>query len=228
MRSHILTNFPDSFTSFFDTSILRIARQKWLFTPQTYNLGDYSSQAQHRVDDRPYGGGAGAIIQIEPLYKGVLAIEDTIKNTINDVKKTQKVRKFFLWPRGKRLEQSDFDRLSLELCNQDFIVVCGHYEGVDHRLFDIFGFEEYSIWDYVVSGGEVATMVFLDALVRLIPGVIGNEDSLHEESFSPALDGKKEYPQYSRPEDFMGYRVPQILLSWDHTKIEQWRREQCL
>lgn len=118
------------------------------------------------------------------------------------------------------------EELSRELQGQECIILCGHYEGVDHRVFEMFTFEEYSIGDFVVSSGELATMVFLDALVRLIPGVVGNDKSLHEESFSEALDGKTEYPQYTRPADFMGYKVPEVLLSGDHKKIAEWRKNQ--
>lgn len=200
MKIHIITNFTGAFTSYFDSSIMRIARAKGLFEPVFYNLGDYSLQAQHRVDDKPYGGGAGALIQIEPMYRAITAIDpDNI------------MKKIYLWPRGERLKQAKIEQLSDELEQTEFIILCGHYEGVDHRVFEMFSFEQYSIGDFVVSSGELATMVFVDAIVRLIPGVVWNEASLHEESFSEALDGKPEYPQYTRPADFMGYTVPEIL-----------------
>ncbi len=192
---------------------MRIAREKGLFEPIFYNLGDFSLQAQHRVDDKPYGGGAGAVMQIEPIYRAITSIDP--KNAI---------KKIYLWPRGERLRQAKIEELSKELRDTEYIILCGHYEGVDHRIFEMFEFEEYSIGDFVVSSGEVATMVFLDALVRLIPGVVWNDKSLHEESFSEALDGKPEYPQYTRPAEFMGYAVPQVLLSWDPKKIQKWRK----
>jgi tRNA (guanine37-N1)-methyltransferase len=195
---------------------MRIARENGFFEPVFYNLGDFSTQAQHRVDDKPYGGGAGALIQIEPIY-----------NTINSIQeKTGEIRKIYLWPRWERLRQPKIEQLSQELQDEECIILCGHYEGVDHRVFEIFEFEQYSIGDFVVSSGEIATMVFLDAIVRLIPGVVGNDESLLEESFSEALDGKPEYPQYTRPADFMGYKVPEILLSGDHKKIAEWRKDQ--
>lgn len=134
------------------------------------------------------------------------------------------MRKIYLWPRGERLRQPKIEGLSKELQDTQCIILCGHYEGVDHRVFEMFEFEEYSIGDFVVSSGEVAAMVFLDALVRLIPGVVWNDKSLHEESFSEALDGKPEYPQYTRPAEFMGYTVPDVLLSWDPKKIQEWRK----
>ena len=192
---------------------MRIARERGLFEPVFYNLGDFSLQAQHRVDDKPYGGGAGALIEIEPMYRAITNIDPD--NTM---------RKVYLGPRGERLRQPKIEQLSRELQDQECIILCGHYEGVDHRVFEMFTFEEYSIGDFVVSSGELATMVFLDALVRLIPGVVGNDKSLHEESFSEALDGKPEYPQYTRPADFMGYKVPEVLLSGDHKKIAEWRK----
>ena len=229
MKIHIITNFTGAFTSYFDSSIMRIAREKGLFEPIFYNLGDFSLQAQHRVDDKPYGGGAGALIQIEPMYRAITAIENKIKNTGMDSRlrgNDGEVRKIYLWPRGERLKQAKIEQLSDELEKSEFIILCGHYEGVDHRVFEMFEFEQYSIGDFVVSSGELATMVFVDALVRLIPGVVWNEASLHEESFSEALDGKPEYPQYTRPADFMGYKVPDILLCGDPKKIGEWRKEE--
>ena len=226
---------------------MRIARGKWLFMPSFYNLGDYSTQAQHRVDDKPYGGGAGALIQVEPVYNCIHTIESKKQEECpKGIPSTQSkkmeyknnsvfppwergnqrgIRKIYLSPRWERLRQPKIDELSKSLHNEEFIILCGHYEWVDERVFEIFEFEHYSIGDFVVSSGELATMVFLDALVRLIPGVVGNKDSLHEESFSEALDGKPEYPQYTRPADFMGYKVPEILLCGDPKKINAWRKK---
>ena len=213
MKIHIITNFTGAFTSYFDSSIMRIAREKGLFEPLFYNLGDYSLQAQHRVDDKPYGGGAGALIEIEPMYRAITSIDP--ENTM---------KKIYLWPRGERLKQAKIEQLSKEFQDQDILILCWHYEGVDHRVFEMFIFEQYSIGDFVVSSGELAAMVFIDAVVRLIPGVVWNNKSLHEESFSEALEGKPEYPQYTRPADFMGYKVPEVLLSGDPKKINEWRK----
>ena len=213
MKIHIITNFIGAFTSYFDSSIMRIAREKGLFEPIFYNLGDYSLQAQHRVDDKPYGGWAGALIEIEPMYRAITSIDPD-----------NRMKKIYLWPRGERLKQPKIEQLSQEFQNQDILILCWHYEGVDHRVFEIFTFEQYSIGDFVVSSGELAAMVFIDAVVRLIPGVVWNNKSLHEESFSEALGGKPEYPQYTRPADFMGYKVPQVLLSGDPKKINEWRK----
>ncbi len=193
---------------------MRIAREKGFFEPIYYNLGDFSLQAQHRVDDKPYGGGAGALIQIEPMYRAITSIDP--ENTM---------KKIYLWPRGKRFVQSDAESLSNELQEKELLILCGHYEWVDHRVFEMFEFSEYSIGDFVISSGELAAMVFLDAIVRLIPGVVGNSGSLHEESFSESLDRKPEYPQYTRPADFMGYTVPKILLCGDPKKIGEWRKK---
>jgi tRNA (guanine37-N1)-methyltransferase len=194
---------------------MRIAREKGLFEPIFYNLGDYSLQAQHRVDDKPYGGGAGALIEIEPMYRAITSIDPE-----------NAMKKIYLWPRWERLKQGKIEQLVQELQESEFLILCGHYEGVDHRVFEMFTLEQYSIGDFVVSSGELATMVFIDAIVRLIPGVVWNTNSLHEESFSEALDGKPEYPQYTRPADFMGYKVPEVLLSGDHKKIREWRKSQ--
>ncbi len=122
-------------------------------------------------------------------------------------------------------KQAKIEQLSKEFQDQDIIILCWHYEGVDHRVFEMFIFEQYSIGDFVVSSGELAAMVFIDAVVRLIPGVVWNNKSLHEESFSEALEGKPEYPQYTRPADFMGYKVPEVLLSGDPKKINEWRKK---
>ncbi len=216
MRPHIIANFPACFSSYFDTSIMRIAQERNLFSPKFYNLGDFSSQAQHRVDDKPYGGWAGALIEIEPMYRAITNIEKEAWKTL---------RKIYLWPRGERLRQPKIEELSSQLRNEDFIILCGHYEWVDHRVFEMFEFEQYSIWDFVISSGELAAMVFLDSLVRLVPGVVGNDDSLREESFSEALEWKTEYPHYTRPSDFMGYKVPDVLLSGDPKKIQEWRKK---
>lgn len=213
MKVHIITNFTGAFTSYFDSSIMRIAREKGLFEPIFYNLGDYSLQAQHRVDDKPYGGWAGALIEIEPMYRAITSIDP--ENVM---------RKIYLWPRGERLKQKKIEELSTTLKDAEYIILCGHYEGVDHRVFEMFTFEQYSIGDFVVSSGELAAMVLIDAIVRLVPGVVGNQESLLEESFSDALNGKAEYPQYTRPADFMGYKVPDVLLSGDHKKIKEWRK----
>lgn len=223
MRSHIIANFPASFSSYFDTSIMRIAQEKNLFSPKFYNLGDFSLQAQHRVDDKPYGWWAGALLEIEPIYRAITSIEEEYK--IQNTKYKKALRKIYLWPRGERLRQPKIEQLSAELREEDFIILCGHYEWVDHRIFEMFEFEQFSIGDFVVSSGELATMVFLDALVRLIPWVVGNDKSLHEESFSDALEWKAEYPQYTRPSNFMGYKVPDVLLSGDPKKIQKWREE---
>ena len=192
---------------------MRIAREKGLFEPIFYNLGDFSLQAQHRVDDKPYGGGAGALIEIEPMYRAITSIDP--ENVM---------KKIYLGPRGERLKQAKIEKLSETLKDSELIILCGHYEGVDHRVFEMFPFEQYSIGDFVLSSGELAAMVFIDAIVRLIPGVVGNDKSLHEESFSEALEGKPEYPQYTRPYDFMGYKVPEVLLSGDPKKIKEWRK----
>ena len=213
MKPHIITIFTGAFTSYFDSSIMCIAREKGLFEPVFYNLGDYSLQAQHRVDDKPYGGGAGALIEIEPMYRAITSIDSE-----------NRMKKIYLWPRWERLKQAKIDEISGSMKDEEFLILCGHYEWVDQRVFEMFTFEQYSIGDFVVSSGEIATMVFLDAVVRLIPGVVWNTKSLHEESFSEALDGKPEYPQYTRPADFMGYKVPEVLLSGDHKKIEEWRK----
>ncbi|MDD2487551.1 MAG: tRNA (guanosine(37)-N1)-methyltransferase TrmD [Candidatus Gracilibacteria bacterium] len=212
MKIHILTMFPDSFSSYFKTSILRIAQEKGIFEPIIYNLCDFSVKNTRRVDSRPYGGFPGTIISAEPLYDAINSIEE----------KHGKLEKIYLSPRGEMLKQQTFEKLAKN--EKDLILICGHYEGIDQRIIEIFGIKEISIGNYVLSGGELASMVLIDGIVRLLPQVI-SEKSLEEESFSKKLKRKKEYPQYSRPEDFLGIKVPKELLSGDPKEIEKWKKK---
>jgi tRNA (guanine37-N1)-methyltransferase len=212
MIVHIISLFPEAFTSYFAWSILQKAQEKGKLTIKLYNLADYSVRNTRRVDDRPYGGFPGTIIQAEPVYRVIEKIENNVGKTLP---------KIFFAPAGERLIQKTLETWSREA---ECILLCGHYEGVDERILEHFSFTQISLGDYVVTSGEVAAMVFVDGVTRLIPGVIGDE-SLQEESFSIALDHKKEYPQYTRPDEFLGMRVPEVLLSGDHRKIEQWKRD---
>ncbi len=207
---HIISLFPESIKPYLNTSIMQRAQDKGLFVYKIYNLADYSVRNTRRVDDRPYGGWAGTLITIEP-----------ISNCLRDIESRYgKMPILLTSPRGDVLTQS----LSYDLSrnSEQYTIICGHYEWIDARIYDLFDIYELSIGNYVLSSGELASLVIIDSIVRLIPGVLSVE-SLTEESFSPWLNGKKEYPQYSRPEIFENLAVPSILLSGDLKKIQNWK-----
>ena len=207
----VITLFPEMFSSPLSHSILKKAQEKGMITVRLVDLRDYAA-GRHRVtDDYPYGGGQGMVMKPEPL---IAAIEDARK-------KVKNTRVILLTPQGKVFTQTEADSLSRE---EDLVLVCGRYEGVDERV-KAFVDDELSVGDYTLSGGEPAAMVVIDATARLIPGVLGNLRSPQEESFS---DGLLEYPQYTRPEESGGAKVPEVLLSGDHERIKGWRREMSL
>jgi tRNA (guanine37-N1)-methyltransferase len=207
----ILTLFPEMFLSPLDESIIGKAREEGLITVNLVNIRDYA-QERHRVtDDYPYGGGKGMIMKPEPIIRGIKAVRSQNKES----------RVILMTPQGSPLRQETAKRLA-RLSN--ICLVCGRYEGVDERVRD-FVDEEISLGDYVLTGGELAALVMIDAIARLIPGVLGDAGSSEEDSFSRGL---LEYPQYTRPRDFEGREVPEILLSGDHQAIAQWRRREAL
>ena len=209
---HIISLFPESIKPYLDTSIMQRAQSKGLFRYYIHNLADFSVRNTRRVDDRPYGGWAWTLITIEPLV-----------NCIRDIFNTFWEMPIILTsPKWKRLNQKLSHKLSEK--SKKYIIICWHYEGVDARIFDLFSIQELSIWDYVLSSGEIASLVIIDSIVRLIPWVI-SEESLRDESFSENLQWKKEYPQYSRPEIFEWLQVPKILLSGDLKKIQEWKNK---
>lgn len=212
MRLDILTLFPNMMSMFFEESIIRRAQKKGLVEVHFHNLHDYSLSRYGSVDDYPYGGNAGMVMAIEPLA--------------NCIEKLQGERHYdeviYTAPDGEMLTQPMANSLSLK---GNMIILCGHYKGVDERLREHFITKEISIGDYVLTGGELAAAVICDAVIRLLPGVIGDEQSALEDSFQ---DGLLAPPEYTRPADFRGWKVPDILLSGDHAKIAQWRYEQAL
>lgn len=212
MRIDIITLFPEMFKGPFDFSIIKRAREEEKVNINLVNLRDYSKDKHRQVDDYPYGGGKGMVIKPEPVFR---AVESLIENR-------QKTRILLLCPQGNLFNQEKAKELAQE---EHLIMLCGHYEGVDERIRENLVDEDISIGDYVLTGGEIPAMVVTDAVVRLIPGVLSSSESVQEESF---YEGLLEYPQYTRPEEFRGIKVPGVLLSGDHGKIKLWRRKQAL
>lgn len=208
MKFDIITIFPNIVEEYIKTGMVGIAKEKGLVEINVHNLRDWTTDNHKSVDDTPCGGGAGMIMKLEPIYK---AIQDLKKeNTIVAI----------TTPKGKKLIQKELKDFSLK---QDLhmIILCGRYEGFDQRIHDHLVDYEFSIGDYVLSGGELAALVLVDGITRLIPGVLGNEESLSEESFN---DGETlDYPQYTRPIEFNGWKVPEVLLTGNHTEIKKWR-----
>jgi len=214
MRIDIITIFPGMFGPVLDESIIKRAQKNGRVKIYLHDLRGYSTDKHRKVDDHPYGGGSGMVMRPEPFFAAV----DDIKARA----RSRKPRVILLSPQGARLEQKAARRLSKE---KHLILICGHYEGIDERVRKHLVDEEISIGDYVLTGGELAAMVLVDCVVRLIPGVLGDKNSLNFESFEGNL---LEYPQYTRPAVFRRLKPPKILFSGDHRKIEKWRREEAL
>lgn len=217
MKFDILTIFPQSLDSYFNSSILDKAQQKKVISINTHDIREQSTDKHHKVDDTPYGGGPGMVIQIEPVYK-------TLKKIYK--RKNKSTRVILMSPQGKSLDQNEVKRLSKY---KRLILIAGHYEAIDARI-DNFIDEKISLGNFVLTGGELAAACIVDAVSRLVPGVVGREESVRDESFSnyneKTTEFNIEYPQYTRPEDFKGYKVPDVLLSGHHAKIAKWRQEQ--
>jgi tRNA (guanine37-N1)-methyltransferase len=212
MRIDVLTLFPEMFQAVLGQSMLRLAQEKELVSYRLWNIRDYTLDKHKKVDDRPYGGGPGMVMMPEPVFRAIEGVERDYN---------EPARKVLLTPQGERFTQSIAEALSRE---NRLMLVCGHYEGFDERIRQGFDFLEVSIGDYILSGGEVPAMVVIDAVVRLIPGVLGDQDSPEFESFK---DGLLEYPQYTKPREFRGLKVPDVLVSGHHENIQQWREEQA-
>ena len=212
MKFHIITIFPESFTSYFQTSMMKKAQEQWLFSLELYKLNDFSEKNFKHVDDKAYGM-HGQVLSPEPLAKAIEHIFEKIGN---------KVPVYYMSPRGKVLTQQHTEIYAKV---PESIIICGHYEGIDQRIIDIYIDEEISIGAYVLTSWEIAASVFIDSVVRHIPGVLWNPQSLEEESFSQKLGRQKEYPLYTRPREFMGKKVPDILTSGDHKQIEKWKHD---
>lgn len=209
MNFDIITIFPEQVKSFVKEGIFRIAKEKDLASVEVHDLRKWATDKHKTVDDTPYGGGAGMVMKIEPLKA---AVEELRKENSIVVATT---------PRGKVLKQQTLEEIAKN-DKSHYIILCGHYEGMDERVHETLVDLDVSIGDYVLSGGELPALVFVDGVIRLIKGVLGNEESPEDDSFSKGL---LEYPQYTRPADFEGLKVPEVLLSGDHEKIKKWRQE---
>ena len=210
---HVLTLFPEMIMQGINTSITGRAMEKGYININAVNIRDFSNDKHNHVDDYPYGGGAGMIMQPEPIYKAYKSITDGVEG---------QPRVIYLTPQGKVFNQAMAEEFAGE---KELIFLCGHYEGVDERVLEMIVTDYVSIGDFVLTGGELPAMVLIDAISRKVEGVLGNDISSEIETF---YDNLLEYPQYTRPEEFMGMRVPDILLSGHHGNIEKWRREKSL
>lgn len=209
MKISILTLFPEMF-NIFNESIIGRAREKELVKLECLNIRDYTKNKHKKVDDYPYGGGAGMVMTPQPVV-----------DTIRACKENNKGKVIFLGPKGRTFNQDLAKELAKE---KELIFLCGHYEGIDERIFKHVDME-VSLGDFVLTGGEMAAIPIIDSVLRLVPGVLGKQESFEDESYS---DGLLEYPQYTRPEEFEGDRVPDVLLSGHHENIRKWRRKQSL
>jgi tRNA (guanine37-N1)-methyltransferase len=216
MRIDILTLFPQVFEAQFDYGIFKRAIDNGLVQVNTVNIRDYTHDKHHTADDYPYGGGAGMVMKPEPIFEAVEAIKAGLGRG------KSKVPVILLTPQGRLFSHS----VARELSQYDhMILICGHYEGIDERVVEHLATDTISIGDYVLTGGEIPAMVVTDAVLRLIPGVLGSEESPLDDSHAVGL---LEYPQYTRPADFRGWEVPEVLLSGNHAQIAKWRREQMI
>lgn len=218
MRIDILTLFPEMFQGSFSSSILKRAIDQKLVSINIHNIRDYTHDKHHTVDDYAYGGGAGMVLKPEPIFEAV----EAVKSGASTERTADRLPIILLTPQGHLFSQQIADELSKYSW---LILICGHYEGVDERVREHLVTDEISIGDYVLSGGELAAMVVVDAVVRLLPGVLGSEASLLDDSH---VTGLLEYPQYTRPAIYKGWAVPQVLLSGNHAQVAKWRREQAI
>lgn len=218
LHIHVLTLFPEMFAGVLGSSILTKAEEKGIVSYNVVNFRDYAGNKHNQVDDYPYGGGGGMILKPDPIFRAVEQILDNRK----EKREGKKTRVILMCPQGERYSQRKAEELAQEV---ELIFICGHYEGYDERIRSYLVTDEISIGDYVLTGGELASMVIIDSVVRLREGALGNEQSAKTDSFSTGL---LEYPQYTRPADFQGMKVPDVLLSGHHGKIEEWRRKESL
>lgn len=214
MNFYVMTLFPDMILRGLGESITGRAMKKGVIDVKAVNIRDYTTEKHGKTDDYPFGGGAGMVMQAQPIYDCYRAVREMIG--------AKKPRVLYMSPQGRTFNQKMAEELAQE---DDLVFLCGHYEGVDERALELLEVEEVSLGDFVLTGGEYPAMVMIDCISRLVPGVLGRGASAEIESFH---DNLLEYPQYSRPEDFMGLKVPEVLLSGHHANVDKWRREQSI
>lgn len=225
MNFYVMTLFPEMVMQGLDTSILGRAMERNYISIEAVNIRDYTTDKHGKVDDYTYGGGAGMLMQAQPVYDAYLAVEGLIADKKEETggQETDKpARVIYVTPQGRTFNQEMAKELALE---ENLIFLCGHYEGIDERVLEEIVTDYVSIGDYVLTGGELPAMVMIDAIARLVPGVLHNDESASTESFNNDL---LEYPQYSRPEIWRDKKVPEILLSGNHAKVDEWRLEQSI
>lgn len=221
IRFDIISIFPTIFEPYFKEGMIRKGKEQKLIETHIHNLRDYSKDKWKKVDDIPYGGGAGMVMTPQPLYDAIRAIKKVNKGPV-----------IYMSPKGETLTHTKAKKIAKDLLTgqklkkqSGLILICGRYEGIDQRIIDLCVDKELSIGKYVLTGGELAAMVVIDAVSRFIPGILGDENSSEEETFSRKLKGKKEYPHYTKPRIFKKLEVPEVLLSGHHAKIEKWRMD---
>ncbi|WP_212775144.1 tRNA (guanosine(37)-N1)-methyltransferase TrmD [Polycladomyces abyssicola] len=213
MHFDVLTLFPEMFTGFLSSSIVKKAHEKGIVSTSVVDFREFSTDKHRTVDDTPYGGGSGMVLKPEPLFRAV-------EHLLQDEPERPPI--ILMTPQGERFTQKKAEALAE---HRRLILICGHYEGYDERIRQHLATDEISIGDFVLTGGELPAMVVMDSVIRLLPGVLGNESSAKDDSFSTGL---LEYPQYTRPAEFRGWKVPEVLLSGHHQNIERWRRQEAL
>lgn len=225
MRFDVLTLFPEMLPGYLGQSVLKLAIQRGLVEVHLHNIRDWAKDKHHTVDDRPFGGGPGMVLKVDTVVECVEAVQtgEDIEATVEG-KPIDPGHLVMLTPQGRRLDQEKVEQLARQ---KRLILLCGRYEGFDERVRDILAPDEVSIGDFVLNGGEVAAMVVIDAVLRLVPGVLGDEESSSNDSFSNKTR-TLEYAQYTRPREYRGWKVPEVLLSGDHQAIARWREEQGL
>lgn len=211
MRFDIITIFPEMFASFFSAGVLKKALEKDLIKVEVHDLRKFTRDKHKQVDDRPYGGSPGMVIKPEPVFRAVAGVKDEEKAPV-----------CLLTPQGKCFNADTAKKFASE---KQLILICGRYEGVDERVAEHLVTEEISIGDYVLTGGEPAAMVIIDAVSRFIPGVVGKQESVERDSFT---QGRLDFPQYTRPREYRGFKVPEVLFSGNHNRINQWRKRKAL
>jgi len=212
MKFNILTLFPEAIENYLNSSILKIAQEKKATEYELHDFREYADNKHKKVDDTPYGGGAGMVLQAQPIYDCIQAIKQKDPDTYV----------IFPSPRGKTLNQVKLQELAGK---SSITLICGRYEGLDQRAIDLCVDEEISLGDFILCGGELPSLCIVEGITRLLPEVLGNQESHQNESFGKNLDGKKKHPIYTKPEEFQGLKVPEVLLSGHHANIETWQKE---